>query len=457
MITENLNTGDRLAWGGVEYEIGHIDRRTIRFMKTRGGDAVIKSISEFKSWAKHKKIKVISASKDESARYANVLSVKEKGELERRMAFVKGVTDVFSNYSSKDISGPSKLINEIASIRNETAPGFSTVCSWIKKFINSNYNHHSLLPRWKNQKRSSKFGGEIEQFISDEVDHYYLNNKIRFNAYEIAYELHAKLEDFTLTSGLPSTIQIPSVRTLQRRISEIDPYKKLKQIYGKEKAGKVLKAAGKQIDLIRIFQAVEADGNHIDVIIVNELKKILGRAYLTVLIDRFSRSILSYEISVIPFSSHTLQIALKGAFNTDNGLPGGKIERLIVDNGGDYISSSIKNLCNYSGIEIEYAPPRTPNSKPFIERFFKTLNSQFIHKLPGTTFSNPDHRGGYDSVGEAQMTLKELREALDKFIGMYHNSFHQGLNPDNAERAKQTCNTYFAIGNDRSRCKNSNN
>nr|QKY83760.1 hypothetical protein [Salmonella enterica subsp. enterica] len=50
-----------------------------------------------------------------------------------------------------------------------------------------------------------------------------------------------------------------------------------------------------------------------------------------------------------------------------------------------------------------------------------------IHdELPGTTFSNPDQRGDYDSENKAALTLRELERWLTLAVGTYHGSVHNG-------------------------------
>ncbi len=49
-----------------------------------------------------------------------------------------------------------------------------------------------------------------------------------------------------------------------------------------------------------------------------------------------------------------------------------------------------------------------------------------IDELPGTTFSNPDQRGDYDSENKAALTLRELERWLTLAVGTYHGSVHNG-------------------------------
>jgi putative transposase len=51
-----------------------------------------------------------------------------------------------------------------------------------------------------------------------------------------------------------------------------------------------------------------------------------------------------------------------------------------------------------------------------------------LHKKPGTTFSNPKHRGTYDSKGKASYTLHEAeQEIVDWIVNQYHQKKHSAL------------------------------
>ena len=63
---------------------------------------------------------------------------------------------------------------------------------------------------------------------------------------------------------------------------------------------------------------------------------------------------------------------------------------LVVDNGPVSIGEDLKDLCGQLGINLEPNPKEHPWLKGTIERLFKTINTGFIHGLPGTSFSNDE-------------------------------------------------------------------
>ena len=97
----------------------------------------------------------------------------------------------------------------------------------------------------------------------------------------------------------------------------------------------------------------------------------------------------------------------------------GLMRKIHADNGKDFRSASLKASCDEYGIDIQWRPVRTPHFGGHIERLMGTVAKE-IHALPGTTFSNPKQRGGYNAEAKAVMTLPEIRRWLVQYIvGIY--------------------------------------
>jgi putative transposase len=435
-MTHTFNVGDRFVLKGAEFEIASANLSVIRVVRCRGGQMFVKTPEEMEEYIEQNNIKIVSAKAEEFRFGVGELPESHKKTLTKRLAYVETVLSNHYTYSSRAANGPQKVIQEVAKTLGEKPPAHSTVCRWIKAFIESQRDIMSLCPPIKRKPKMSMFEDWLEKEISELCDEHYLSDT-RDTVIDIAHHIQGKLDEIIIEKGLHGKVKIPSIRTLQRRITETDPMFLLMQELGPNAAKKKLIAAGKSFNVLRVFENVEADGNRMDIIVIDEeTGEVIGRPLLTVLIDRCSRHILSYELSFFDFSANTLLSALKKAYNKENDLPGGLIEKLIVDNGSDYISASVKNLLNETGTTIEYAPPYSPNFKPFVERFFRTINTDLFHRLPGTTFSNPKSRGGYDSEANAIVTLGQLKSAIDEFLDVYHNRWHRGLEdtPSNVMR-----------------------
>lgn len=104
-------------------------------------------------------------------------------------------------------------------------------------------------------------------------------------------------------------------------------------------------------------------------------------------------------------------------------------DTIVVDNGLDLTSRSVSDACLALEVSILFTPPREPWYKGVIERMGKTLNTAFVHWLPGTTFGQQKADYEYDPEKDASMTLEEFTEGLETFLfHVYNKTRHSTLN-----------------------------
>ncbi|MCY1740943.1 transposase family protein [Ensifer sp. SL37] len=185
---------------------------------------------------------------------------------------------------------------------------------------------------------------------------------------------------------------------------------------------------------------LQIDHTPVDIILVDEtFRQPLGRPYLTVAIDVYSRCIAGFLLSFDPPSATSVGLCIAHAASAKDsylralgiddhewpvsGIPGG----LYVDNAAEFHSEALTRGCEQHGIALNYRPVATPHYGGIVERLIGTL-MQMIHEVAGTTFSNPAERGDYDSDGQACMTLAELEQWMAlAIVGRYHDDLHGGL------------------------------
>ncbi len=105
----------------------------------------------------------------------------------------------------------------------------------------------------------------------------------------------------------------------------------------------------------------------------------------------------------------------------------GKPRLLYLDNAAEFKSEALRRGCEQHGIRLDYRPLGQPHYGGIVERIIGTAMQMIHDELPGTTFSNPDQRGDYDSENKAALTLRELERWLTLAVGTYHGSVHNGL------------------------------
>jgi hypothetical protein len=234
------------------------------------------------------------------------------------------------------------------------------------------------------------------------------------------------------------TLVVPSLSTVYRYIQRQCCFRKDNYRLGESSAQKRNKF-GVQWEIPKqLLEQVELDSTPLDINLVDDNNELIGRlANLQAAIDVRSEKIIAYDLSLTPPCAEKTLRCLKMALVAVPGeeLQRGKMQELVVDNGPEVANDSTKVAANVLGISIRFVPPKTPDAKPHIERFIETLNTTFIHTLPGTTFSNPVDRGDYDSEGKACYTINQLQAYFVEWLdGFYHNHPHASLNMSPNER-----------------------
>ena len=184
---------------------------------------------------------------------------------------------------------------------------------------------------------------------------------------------------------------------------------------------------------------VQVDHTPMDLIVVDPIdRQPIGRPWLTVAIDTYSRCIAGFHVTLEAPSATSVGLCLTHVAMdkapwlamrevTADWPVQGKPLRLGVDNGSEFHSQAFERGCAQHGIAIEWRPPGRPHFGGVIERVIGTLMG-LVHDLPGTTFSDVGQRGSYDSDKAACLTLDEVERWLATAVAKYyHQHPHEGL------------------------------
>lgn len=192
-------------------------------------------------------------------------------------------------------------------------------------------------------------------------------------------------------------------------------------------------------DALYPLHVVEIDHTELDMDIIDDKTGyVIGRPWITLGIDVYSRTVWCLYVSFEPPSSSRVRKALQHGiffkdskkYNTINnwdifGIP----NTIFLDNGPDFKSVEVKRMINETlRSHVKYRPVKTPRYGATIERLFGTINVEFIHRLDGTRKSNVNKLGEYNPEKEACLTLEDITELLTIYItDIYHFSEHRGL------------------------------
>lgn len=355
------------------------------------------------------------------------LTEKLHARLNRQMAYVSGcIKKLRGRLPRKQTE---ELIGNIAEqIGDARPPSYTSVYGWRKIFLDSGENPLSLLPTrvFKRTYRAFRQPEVIQELIDYHIDLLY-RNETPASIKAVVEAIIYSIEELNSKRPLSDLLKIPSTATLRRIINELDTYEVEKAQLGKNSAIKHQRWS-KQFKLFRtILLRIECDTHVLDLIIVDKHGNILGRPYLTIALDVCSRRVIGWDISLNPPSVEKTIRAIKMSLSSNyerNGLG----LHYILDNGSEFITKKLRACLGLFGAKVTFCEPYEPNQKPFVERWFKTLMTSLIHHMKGTTFSDIQKRGDYDSEHEAIFTIDQVQAIFKDWLdSVYHSDFHNGL------------------------------
>ncbi len=307
----------------------------------------------------------------------------------------------------------------------------STLYRWLQR-----YNAYEVVTALIPQKRGWKEGktrisSDADAVINQVIQNYYLTPQ-RPSAQKAVTEVRRICHE--------RGIQAPSPGTVRSRIAGITEKQKLRGRGYKEKAqNKFLPVPGHFPNADFPLAVIQIDHTPVDIIVVDDLhRKPIGRPWITLAIDVYSRMVTGYYLSFDPPSETSVAMCVAHSVlpkeewlilhKVDASWPVWGFPKTIhVDNGADFRSNNFQRSCTAYGINLEFRPVKQPRYGGHIERIVGTLMRE-VHDLPGTTFSSIKDKEGYDPEKHATLTKTELEEWLVTLIcKVYHQRLHSGI------------------------------
>jgi putative transposase len=265
-----------------------------------------------------------------------------------------------------------------------------------------------------------------DDLVRDVVEELYLTPQ-RLSAERIVQEVRRRAADLKLSP--------PAASTVRRRIAALS-------LEERRRRGDVeppVPVEGATPPARSPLDVVQIDHTPVDLILVDPIERQpIGRPWITVAIDVFSRCIAGFHVTLEPPSATSVGLCLahiaadKQPWLEEIGVEAdwpiiGRPRRIGVDNAKEFHSEALERGCAQHDIVIDWRPPGRPQAGGIVERVIGTL-MELVHGLPGTTFSNVMQRGRYDSDRAACLTLAELERWLTVAIAkFYHLRPHAGL------------------------------
>lgn len=192
------------------------------------------------------------------------------------------------------------------------------------------------------------------------------------------------------------------------------------------------------------LQYVFADHYLLDVLHVDdEFREVLGRLWLTLLIDTYSRAVLGLFLGYEAPCIESIQGALRHAIwpKSDLSVWGvdlpwacyGIPQRLFLDNAWAHHSYSLEDLARalagggrYTQMELVFRPPYQARYGGLIERLFGSVSAQLRERLPGAILS-PAQRHWHNASQGACLLYGDVLRFVYQIVVDYLHTPHREL------------------------------
>jgi len=188
----------------------------------------------------------------------------------------------------------------------------------------------------------------------------------------------------------------------------------------------------------RPLERVEIDHTLVDTHIVDAKDGgPLGRPWLTIAIDVFTRVVLGFYLALEAPSRLSLALCLRHAILPKDdwlervGAVGpwpvfGRPRCIYTDNGADFRSLSFRLGCQRQHIENGYRPVRQPRYGGTVERLIGTFMRR-VRLIPGNTFNEILNKKSPYAAQSAVLRLEDLERWFTNEVTAYHHEPHRTL------------------------------
>ncbi len=185
----------------------------------------------------------------------------------------------------------------------------------------------------------------------------------------------------------------------------------------------------------RPFEVGHIDHTEMDVELVDSRTGAnLGRPWLTVLLDAYTRTILAFFITFDPPSYRSCMAVIRNCVRRHGRIP----KTIVVDQGSEFESLYFEVLLARLETHKKSRPASKARFGSVIERFFGVNNKKFIHNLMGNNQALQKPRSmspSHDPRKLAVWTLPALTGAFEHYVDEAYSNLHHpalGVTPKEA-------------------------
>jgi len=223
-------------------------------------------------------------------------------------------------------------------------------------------------------------------------------------------------------------LQVPGYSWLCRFIEQLPQYEAKVARQGRKAAYGIEPRQSEDPDVvlnsepIRVWERAHIDHTQVDLeVISSETGENLGRPWVTVMIDHFSRRIVGFFLTFDPPSYRSVLMTLRDCVRRYGRLP----DAIVVDGGKEFRSTWFEVTCAFYQVRIVRRPPRQGRFGAQIERFFGSHNTMLLHTLEGNTQLRKNVRQMTPEVDPSKAAIWTFGALNDLLCDFYYQVYDQ--------------------------------
>ena len=313
--------------------------------------------------------------------------------------------------------------------------------NWIRKYLDAGENADSLVPqtrlRGNHRRRLAYHVIDITWKMIDAV--YLVRNGL--NVAGLHDELVRAIRRWNRTNP-DNPLTAPSLEAVHRMVRKLCKFTVVYCRKGEHAARLRFRTVSSGLLTERANEIWEIDDTESDLICLHaDRKTVIGRPWLTVVIDVHSRMIMAVVLTFSPPNTETALEAMRQAMKRKDAIVAdgvdlesdwpahGRPDFVHVDNGKNFNSAAFKSAVTGLGIQHKTLPLLKPWYKGTVERSIGTIMRQVFHRVPGSTYANifeRDRQTPPETVAVA--TLAQAQERLLRWVvNTYQHKHHRGI------------------------------
>jgi len=317
-------------------------------------------------------------------------------------------------------------------------PSWYTVNRWLKKYLLGGKDPRSLIPNYKKRGRKKIDRPEEEEIFLSELLRDYLRQPGPSKT-DVWKKVDAEYDKAKKIRSTAVGWTKPTKSAVFRMLDELDPVKTVLARQGEAAARAKFTLVGRGVTPTARLERVEFDHTQVNLTVVDDKRRVLGRPWITVAICCATRMVVGQYIGFEPPSDYSVSQCIRDMLSpktyvqTVYGIKTlwnafGPCVQGYVDNGREFHSTSFSDSAALLKMDIGYQPVMKPWFKSRIERFYGTFSSSRLMSLPGGTGASVEEKGDYNPESDACITLFEFRKLFLRWLLTdYCHRIHWGI------------------------------